>query len=149
MPTFSGRSTSPSSSQSSLIPTRPNSPLSNLTRHASYYLPGADLFIQISTTLFAIHRYFLIRESSFWLGLLQQTIRGTTARNPIILTDEISISPVPTVDTFSEFLWVFYNPYYSYQNTPVETWWTIEVYATHFGMRNILELIDRELHTVV
>ena len=149
MPSFSARSVSPTPSPSPPIPTRPNSPLSNLTRHPNFYLPGGDLFIQIDTTLFAVHQYFFIRESSRWLHFLRNTTRGRTAREPIILIDEFSISPLPTVDDFATFLWVFYNLYYSYRDVPVRTWWTIEVYASYFQMRNVLDLVFRELNIIV
>ena len=149
MPSFSARSTPPPSSPSSPIPTRPNSPLSNLTRHPNFYLPGGDLFIQVDNTLFSIHRYFLIRESTRWVDFLRLTTLGTTARNPIVLVDSFEIIPIPTVESFSDFLWVFYNPSYSYLNTPVRIWWTIETYATYFQMERVLDLVHRELITII
>jgi hypothetical protein len=149
MPTFRARtlslSPSPTPPPSSPVHTRPNSPTSNLIRHPNFYLPGADLFIQIDNTLFAIHRYFFIRESTRWVYYLRNITQGSTARNPIVLVDTFEIIPIPTVDSFSEFLWVFYNPNYTYQDTPAETWWTIETYATYFQMRNVLGLVQREL----
>ena len=141
MPTFTARSTP----KLSPTVTCPNSPISNLCHHPNYYLPGGDLYIQIDDTLFCIHSYFLIRESSRWLHLLRNTTQGRHTHNPIVLSHEFNISPPSTPRTFALFLWVFYNPYYCVYDVSIPTWWTIEVYAIYFGMRNILDLIDREL----
>ena len=145
MPTFSGRPISVSPVPTPAL-TRPNSPLSNLVQHPHFYLPGGDLFIQIDTTLFSVHKYFFIRESPQWIHFLRRTDLGTTARNPVILVNEFAIDPPPTVNSFSDFLWVFYNPDYPYHNVPIRTWLTIEVYAAYFQMQNVLHLVDRELH---
>ena len=147
MPTFSGCpiSVSPVSTPES---TRPNSPLSNLVRHPYFYLTGGDLFIQIDNTLFSIHKYFFIRKSPRWVYFLRHTTLGNSRRNPIVLVNEFSIDPPPTVDNFSNFLWVFYNPTYSFRNVPVRTWWAIEVYASYFQMENVQNLVNRELHAI-
>ena len=142
MPTFTARSTP----DSSPIITRPNSPISNLRRHPNYYLPGGDLFIQINDTLFCIHSYFFIRESTRWLHFLRHTTQGRHTHDPIVLSHEFNISPPPTPQTFALFLWVFYNPYYCVYDVSIPTWWIIETYASYFGMRNVLDLVDRELY---
>ena len=149
MPSFAAQSTPSTSTSSSPAPPRPNSPLTSLSQHPDYYLPGGDLFIQINDTLFSIHRYFLIRKSIRWVEFLCHTTQGTSTNDPIILVESFEIVPIPTVESFSKFLWVFYNPDYSYLNTPVETWWTIEAYATYFQMESVLRLVHRELHTIV
>jgi len=51
-------------------------------------------------------------------------------------------------DTFAQFLWVFYNPYYYVYDVLIETLWDIEVYAAYWEMQNILDLIDQELHLI-
>jgi len=145
MPTFTARSTPEPSS----IPTRPNSPISNLRRHPNYYLPGGDLFIQIDDTMFRVHSYFFIRESSLWLYLLRTITRGRTLHDPIILSTEFHITPTPTPQTFAQFLWIFYNPYYGVYDVSISTWWNIEVYAACWTMNNILDLVDRELHRLI
>ena len=145
MPTFSARSTPiPSPTD-----TRPNSPTSNLLRHPNYYLPGGDLFIRVEDTLFRVHSYFFVRESSRWLSLLRNTDQGRTPHTPIVLSDEFSINPPATPRTFALLLWIFYNPYYYVFDVSIETLWDIEVYAGYFQMQNVLDLIDRELHRLI
>jgi len=145
MPTFTARST-PEPSETD---TRPNSPISNLRRHPNYYLPGGDLYIQVVDTLFRVHSYFFIRESMLWQHILRNTTQGLRVHDPIILHHEFEITPFPTADSFAQLLWVFYNPYYYVYDVSVATWWTIENYASHFGMRYVLDLVHRELQRIV
>src|SRR5271156_6581566 len=145
MPTFTARSTP----EPSPTVTRPNSPISNLRRPPNYYLPGGDLYIQVDDTLFCIHSYFFIRESSRWLNFLRNTTQGRTTHNPIVLSLEFNLVSPPTPHTFAQFLWVFYNPYYGIYDVSIATWWNIEVYAAYFEMAHILDLVNRELHQLI
>ena len=143
MPTFSAHSTS-----TSPVPTRPNSPTSNLLR-SDYYLPGGDLYIQVDNILFCVHSYFFVRESSRWLHLLRHTTRGQTIHHPIILVDEFHITPPASPRTFAQFLWLFYNPYYHVHDLSTAALWEIEAYAACWQMQNILDFVDRELHRII
>src|SRR5271155_2507288 len=155
MPTFTARSTSssPTGIHPTPIPsptdTRPNSPTSSLLRHPNYYLPGDDLFILVIDTLFRVHSYFFVRESTRWLHLLRNTDLGRNPHNPVVLSTEFNINPPSTPHTFALLLWVFYNPYYYVFDTSIEDLWDIEVYATHWEMQNVLSLIDQELHRLI
>ena len=145
MPTFSARSTPlPSPTD-----TCPNSPMSSLRHHPNYYLPGGDLYIQVATTLFRIHSYFLVRESFIWQQFLRGTTRGRTQNSPIQLIHELPSPTSTTPDTFPDFLWVFYNPLYFNYDAPSQLWFNIMSYAVLWGMDNVCDLVYHELDRIV
>jgi hypothetical protein len=65
---------------------------------------------QVDNTLFRVHRYFFIRDSSwFWEELPYplppgETTEGSSEKRPFVLEDI-------TREEFALFLWVFYNPF--------------------------------------
>ena len=65
--------------------TRANSPIPVITNHCEYYLPGGDRFIKVDNTLFHVHTYFFIWESTIWQNILGMNRWGRTATNPIEL----------------------------------------------------------------
>ena len=117
--------------------TCPNSPTSIITNHCEYYLPGGDLFIKVDNTLFCMHTYFFIHESIIWQNVLGTTHRGQTATDPLILGTHILCSTTPIPDSFTNFLWVFYNPIYSKYITTKETWTEIYTYALNWRFNKI------------
>jgi len=129
--------------------TRPNSPFSNLQRSFHYYLPGGDLYIQVSNTLFRVHSYFLIRESVIWQHFLRHNTRGRLQRHPIMLVDELPTPTITSSDTFTAFLWIFYNPLYSIYRAPPTFWFDILSFAVMWGMENVCDLAYRELDRIV
>jgi len=50
-----------------------------------------------------------------------------------------------TVDDFSRFLWVFYNPAYSIYEAPVEDWAAILGLAHHWKFSQVKDLAIREM----
>jgi hypothetical protein len=48
------------------------SSLQPITRHPTYYLPGANVFFLVKEVMFAVHHYFLERESPYFADLLKQ-----------------------------------------------------------------------------
>jgi hypothetical protein len=127
------------------IDTRPNSPNPIIRNHPDYYFPGGDLFIQVDSTLFRVHRLFFIRESDLWRNLLGSTIQGRTADNPIDLVRQMPCIPTSTAETLAHFLWIFYNPQYSIYETTEEIWKTIFDHALCWHFREIEGLCWREI----
>ena len=124
--------------------TRPNSPIPVIRNHSIYYLPGGDLFIQVDSTLFRVHRYFFVRESDFWRNFLGSTTQGRTANDPITLP----CNPIPSVEEFACLLWVFYNPRYSIYKTSEENWITIHELALCWRFEEVQRLCWRELERI-
>ena len=125
--------------------TRPNSLSTIIRNHATYYLPGGDLFILIDTTLFCIHSYFFKCESCFWWNLLRNTEKGRYAHHPINLNGDNLVFPHTPPDKFTSFLCIFYNPQYSLYNTTEATWLDIQHLAILWEMNEIQNLTYQEL----
>src|SRR5271154_6390625 len=120
-------------------------PLSQIiTRHPTYYLSGADLFVIVQRVLFRIHSYFLLRESTHFQQLLSTSphdlpnIIGTSPTRPLILTD---ISP----RNFAIFLWVFYNPQFGRYITTLQHWTIIHNYSIAWNFPEVRFLAERHL----
>src|SRR5271155_3184759 len=128
--------------------TRPNSPTLPVHNHIEYYLPGGDLFILVDDTLFRVHSYFFRRESQNWRNLLGTTTTGRTGDAPLILNNEFALRPPATPSLFTNFLWVFYNPWYSIYEASSATWRQIQLYAIHWCMNQVQNLAYRELEAI-
>ena len=120
-------------------------PKSVIVNHSEYYLPGGDLSIQANDTLFWVHKYFFIRESTIWRNVIGMTRRGRTATDPVKLGTHILCSTIPTPDSFAHFLWVFYNPVYSKYITTKGIWTQMYTYALNWGFNEIQGLCWREI----
>ncbi|TFY83635.1 hypothetical protein EWM64_g377 [Hericium alpestre] len=113
-------------------------------RHAEYYLETGDIIFRVEETLFRVHKYFFLRESEeFRKGLPQpplpgQKVRGASDDNPFPLDDVYS-------DDFARFLWVFYNPEYSFEGVTVQDWRSILMLAHRWQFPKIHALGIREL----
>ncbi|KAF9558134.1 hypothetical protein CPC08DRAFT_24241 [Agrocybe pediades] len=133
----------------SSLSTASNGNIESIKRHELYYIPTADLCVLVEHVQFRIHRYFLERESTYFMRELAPTnkilspsplsgLPGSTESASIIL-DKL------TADQFAQFLWVFYNPIYSPYDADVPTWSTILSLATRWEFPNIHDLCVREL----
>ncbi|KAF4620854.1 hypothetical protein D9613_001055 [Agrocybe pediades] len=131
------------------LSTAANGNIESIKRHELYYIPTADLCVLVEHVQFRIHRYFLERESTYFMRELAPTnkilspsplsgLPGSTESASIIL-DKL------TADQFAQFLWVFYNPIYSPYDADVPTWSTILSLATRWEFPNIHDLCVREL----
>lgn len=113
------------------------SSLRNLRKDDNYYLSGGDLHLLVHKVLFRVHRYFFERESSAFTRILAQTDQGSSDSTAIKL---YNVTPVE----FATFLWVFYNPKYSYDAT-VDNWHCILRLAHLWGFPEVKNLAVREL----
>ncbi|KAF5354818.1 hypothetical protein D9756_005637 [Leucocoprinus leucothites] len=92
-----------------------------LSLNKQYYLPNADLHFQVEQTLFRVHSYFFTRESPQFRERMAgvDCARSNTHDGR---SDQTAISVKNTsVEDFSDFLWVFYDPSYMY-NAPATIW---------------------------
>jgi hypothetical protein len=123
------------------------SSLRPITRHLTYYLPGADVFFLVDEVMFAVHRYFFERESLYFANLFKEQgaispRQGRSHYHPISLHD---VSP----DKFAVFLWVFYNPKYSLYDTSQANWSIIEDYAIKWGFEEVRILAQNHLYNLM
>ena len=121
-----------------------NRPSRIVTRHPTYYLFGADLFIRIQRVIFCVHSYFLLRESVHFQRLLTPSPHdpprtlGTSLARPLVLTDT-------TPSHFAIFLWVFYNPHFGQYNTSQTNWTIVRSLAIQWQFLEVLQLADQHL----
>jgi hypothetical protein len=121
-----------------------NQPSLTFTRHPTYYLFGADLFIRVQRVIFCIHSHFLLRESIYFQRLLTSSphdpprVRGTSFTQPLILVDTIP-------SHFAIFLWVFYNPHFGQYDTSPNNWIVIHNLAIQWQFPEVLRLAQQHL----
>ncbi|KIM59313.1 hypothetical protein SCLCIDRAFT_50666, partial [Scleroderma citrinum Foug A] len=89
-----------------------------------YYLRDGNITFLAEGLLFRVHRYFFGRE--FKLSLIWEMVQTRS-------------------DHFAKFLWVWYNPRYTYSNQPKDTWLIILTLATPWGFDSMRELAVRQL----
>ncbi|KAL0579625.1 hypothetical protein V5O48_002397 [Marasmius crinis-equi] len=113
-----------------------------LDKSEKYILPGGDLHLVAGDTLYKVHRYFFERESAKFKEVLGraapagQPKPGSTPGSAILL--EVSS------EELDKFLWVFYNPDYSW-DAPVEDWACILDLACQWRFPQIKAFALREL----
>ncbi|KAA1470439.1 hypothetical protein DENSPDRAFT_699324 [Dentipellis sp. KUC8613] len=113
-------------------------------RHPQYYLEGGDVVFRVEDTLFRLHSYFFLRESPWFRQKLPhpgspgQKVKGCSDDAPFVLDDAFS-------DDFARFIWVFYNPKYSFRGVTVEDWVSILKLAHQWGFDEVKALCIREL----
>jgi len=120
----------------------------NGKRHeGDYYISGADLVVCVEKTLFRIHRYFFIRDSTFFEEKLPNSpspgdvSEGSSDKNPLVLDDASKVD-------FERFLWIFYNPKYSLYDADADVWTSILKLAHQWKFREMKELAVRELQAL-
>ncbi|KAF7782838.1 hypothetical protein Agabi119p4_2214 [Agaricus bisporus var. burnettii] len=94
-----------------------------LSLDKQYYIPGGDLHFKVERTLFRVHSYFFSRESPQYRERMAgvdhaKTNDGRSDKAAILVGNT-------TVEDFSKFLWIFYNPDYTFDSTPASVWCTI------------------------
>ena len=55
-------------------------------------------------------KYFFIWESTIWCNIIEMTHQGHITKNPLKLGTHVLCSTTLTPESFTHFLWVFYNP---------------------------------------
>lgn len=111
-------------------------------RHREYYIDGGDIVFLVENVLFRVHSYFFQRESPVFrkqfAGFAARERPGGSDADPCALEGV-------TVDDFTRFLWVFYNPEYSIYNAPTEDWAAILGLAHHWQFSEVKALAIREM----
>ncbi|KAH8115180.1 hypothetical protein DFH11DRAFT_1587378 [Phellopilus nigrolimitatus] len=113
------------------------------TRHPDYYIDSGDVIFLADSQLFKAHRHFFVRESDKFRDVLCKpaptgsALMGSSDLCPIEL-HEVSARE------FTRFLWVFYNPNYSY-DASVEKWSSILRLAHLWKFPKVKELAVREM----
>ncbi|KAL4068667.1 hypothetical protein V8B97DRAFT_1842864, partial [Scleroderma yunnanense] len=110
----------------------------SIGRHPQYYMRDGNVTFLAEGFLFRVHRHFFERESEFFCHYFASSSEGDgTDKKPYVL--EVKS------DDFAKFLWVWYNPRYTYSNQPKDTWLTILNLATQWGFDSMRELSVRQL----
>ena len=128
--------------------THPDSPLTTITTHDTYYLPDGNLYLLVGTTMFNIHRHFLLRESRPWRDYLANTRRGRSYEDPLNINWDVPFTIPITPQLFTGFLWVFYNPSYSYDDVDEMKWLNIQSLAIIWDFDKVLDLTHKQLSRI-
>ncbi|KAF8549179.1 hypothetical protein OG21DRAFT_625975 [Imleria badia] len=117
--------------------------VSSMKRHQDYYLRDGNICFLVESTLFRLHKYFFERESDYFRDRLGPSSEGEVGSpdSPYIIHDT-------KTDDFADFVWVFYNPAYSYSKQTKEKWLTILRLATQWRFAEIRNLAIRHLEKV-
>ncbi|KAL5483252.1 hypothetical protein ACEPAI_8482 [Sanghuangporus weigelae] len=114
-----------------------------IRRHQEYYIDSGDVVFVVESQLFKVHSYFFVRESTKFRDMLCMParsgtmLRGSSDSYPVELRDI-------SAKEFCRFLWVFYNPDYSYEAT-VNKWASILRLAHLWKFPKVKDLAVREM----
>lgn len=113
----------------------------SIEKHPQYYLRDGNVTFLAEGLLFRVHRHFFERESEFFFNYFTSSEEGDgTDKKPYVLKVKS--------DHFAKFLWVWYNPRYTYSNQPKDTWLVILTLATRWGFESMRELAVRQLERI-
>ncbi|KAG6329491.1 hypothetical protein ID866_9596 [Astraeus odoratus] len=113
----------------------------DIVRNADYYFRDGSVTFLVERQLFRVHRYFFERESAFFERFFARSEDNDgTDKKPYVL--EVKS------DDFAKFLWVWYNPRYTYSNQPKETWLTIMTLAAQWGFESMRNLAISQLECI-
>lgn len=107
------------------------------TKHPQYYLPDGNVTFLVEKQLFRVHRYFFERESTYFQNSFTTDEYDGTDEDPYPLDVE--------AEDFANFLWVWYDSHYRYEDQPRETWLTILNLTARWGFESMRELAIRQL----
>ncbi|KAF8841713.1 hypothetical protein BDN67DRAFT_966792 [Paxillus ammoniavirescens] len=115
--------------------------VSQMVRHPQYYIRDGDITFLAEGILFRVHRYFFERES--------ESFRNSFAPSSENKDDEVSDTNPYKLDVksedFAQFLWVWYNPKYTYSRQGKKAWLTILHLANRWGFPEVRQLAIRQL----
>jgi len=116
--------------------------VSTMKRHEEYYLRDGNVCFVVENTVFRLHRYFFEKESDYFRDRLGPSSQGDSEDgspdSPFIIHGIKS-------DDFAQFVWVWYNPRYSFSKQEKQTWLTILRLATLWRFGEIRKLAIRHL----
>jgi len=112
-----------------------------MVRHPQYYIRDGNITFLAEGVLFRVHKYFFERES--------ESFRTSFAPSGEIKDDEASDTNPYKLDVksedFAQFLWVWYNPKYTYSRQGKNAWLTILQLANRWGFPEVRQLAIRQL----
>jgi len=114
--------------------------ISAMKRHEEYYFRDGNVCFLVEGTTFRLHRHFFERESAYFREKLGPATEGEdgSSSSPYIIHDV-------KIDEFAQFVWVWYNPSYSFSRKGKDQWLTILKLATQWEFPEIRNLAIRQL----
>ncbi|KAF9059592.1 hypothetical protein BDP27DRAFT_1341197 [Rhodocollybia butyracea] len=106
---------------------------------------GGDLYFQAGNGLFKVHRYFFERESPKFQEMLSRP--PPTGQQPYGSLNNPVVLDVSS-EEFQQFLWVFYNPAFSYEEANTDDWACILRLACKFRFPEVKQLAVRNLENI-
>ncbi|KZP20417.1 hypothetical protein FIBSPDRAFT_826974, partial [Athelia psychrophila] len=64
-----------------------NDPDATKSRHPQYYFEDGNVVFRVEDTLYNVHRYFFARDSAHFRAIFQETVQGTNATKPYVLSN--------------------------------------------------------------
>ncbi|KIJ66000.1 hypothetical protein HYDPIDRAFT_27204 [Hydnomerulius pinastri MD-312] len=118
-----------------------------ISRHPEYYIRDGNVTFLAERSLFRVHKSFFERESEFFKNLFSSPPPEGEE------FDEGSDAKPYTLDVksseFAQFLWVWYNPRYTYSRRGKGAWLTILQLATRWIFPEIRKLAVRQLEKLL
>ncbi|KAF9228491.1 hypothetical protein BS17DRAFT_805941 [Gyrodon lividus] len=116
--------------------------VSQITRHPQYYIRDGNVTFLAEGTSFRVHKSFFERESAFFRTLF-------TASEGEELGDGSDAKPYKLdgvkSEEFAQFLWVWYNPKYTYSQQGKNAWLVILRLASRWEFPEVRQLAIRQL----
>jgi len=112
------------------------------------YIPGGHLFLTTEGITFKIHKYFLDRDSN-WFLVINNNRRLNDNKFPSGQSP-LNAIPLPGVSAkqFTSMLWVIYSPNYGTHSTTIDEWNQILVAATLLECEWIVKLANHKLQVL-
>jgi hypothetical protein len=114
--------------------------VSTMKHHEEYYLRDGNICFLVENTIFRLHRHFFERESDYFRDRLGPPREGEDGS----LNSPFRINDVKS-DDFAHFVWVWYNPRYTFSKQEKQKWLTILWLATLWRFGEIRSLAIRHL----
>ncbi|KAG8221239.1 hypothetical protein J3R82DRAFT_1401 [Butyriboletus roseoflavus] len=114
--------------------------VTTMNKHGEYYFRDGNICFLVENTIFRLHRHFFERESDYFRERLNPSSEGEdgSPNSPYIIHDVKS-------DEFAHFVWVWYNPQYTFSKQEKQKWLTILRLATLWRFHEIRKLAIRHL----
>ena len=114
------------------------------------YIPGRHLFLTTEGITFKIHKYFMDRDSDWFLVINIDNNRRLNDNELPSRQSPLDAIPLPGVSAkqFASMLWVIYNPNYRTHSTTIDEWNQILVADTLLECERIAELASYKLRVL-
>ncbi|KIL00859.1 hypothetical protein PAXRUDRAFT_29486 [Paxillus rubicundulus Ve08.2h10] len=119
----------------------PSGGVNQMVKHPQYYIRDGNITFLAEGVLFRVHKFFFERESEFF--------RTSLAPSGEKKDDEASDTNPYKLDVkseeFAQFLWVWYNPKYTYSRQGKNAWLTVLRLANRWSFPEVRQLAIRQL----